>query len=110
MKSVWKPTCREEHRELARELDKQSSYFELSDTEKERITKLRREKRNENIFLSIQDTNIAVEHVDNENIIIHDLKKNKEYRQKWYQDLGMPIIAVAIPYVDVLYKGSLIYD
>lgn len=104
----YRNECMKEHRELAKNLHDESLKYQLSDTEKIKINNLRKDRNNSNIFLSIQNTDIAIEEINDQKIVIHDLKKNKFYISKWYQEIGMPIITVFVPYIDVLYYSSLI--
>ncbi len=104
----YRSECMEKHREIAKELNNKSLNYKLNNAEKSKINKLRKERENKNIFLSMQHTDIAIEIINSEKFILHDLKNNKSYMSKWYQEIGMPIIAVFIPYIDVLYKSSLI--
>lgn len=104
----YRAECRKNHRELAHKLNVESINYKHSDAEKTKLNKLRNARENKGIFLSVQHTDIAIEIINNEKFILHDLKKNKHYMSKWHQEIGMPIIAVFIPYVDVLYYSSLI--
>lgn len=104
----YRTECMKNHRELAHKLSIESINYKLNDAEKTKLNKLRNDRENRDIFLSVQHTDIAIEIINNEKFILHDLKKNKHYMNKWHQEIGMPIIAVFIPYVDVLYYTSLI--
>lgn len=99
---------REHYREKARKLKDQSLDYTLSQKEVDFIKELRKERNNERIYYSVQDRNLAVEEVDGEKILFHDLKHNKIYRSGWHDDIGMPIIAYYKNTSNIIYLSSLV--
>lgn len=105
----YKQKSMENYRDTARHLFNQSYKYEINETEKKTLKNLREQKNNNAIFLTVQSTDIAVEELDSKKIIIHDLKNNKSYKTSWHDNtIGMPVIAVFVPHVDILYLSGLI--
>lgn len=100
---------REHYRNESKEIYFRSKDYNLTEKEVESIKEFRKNRDNENIYYSVQDKELAVEVVDTDRILFHDLEHNKIYRSSWHQNLGMPIIAYYKDGNTIIYKSSLIY-
>jgi hypothetical protein len=94
------------HKKIVEKLSKESENYYIDEFEQKKLKRLRKERNNKDIYLSVQSSNIAIEIIDNEHYLLHDIRKKKVYRRVWHSRQGMPIIDVFVPYVDILYKSK----
>lgn len=96
---------------IAKDLETKARNTNLRKKEVQFLDDLRSDRNNNNIFYTSQNENIVIEIINNEHILLHDLRDGKIYRKKWYQKMDMPIMAFHknSSTNDIIYKNSLIY-
>lgn len=97
---------RKRQNEISEELEVEAKKHIIILDQKNELQKLREKQSNYNIYPTIQKDKYYIEYTDpdkNEfNIIIHDLKKQRQFRTKFNQHKGLPLM--------FYHNGTMIYQ
>ncbi|SUM53514.1 Uncharacterised protein [Staphylococcus epidermidis] len=97
---------RSRQNEVSKSIEIKAENKILTLEQKNKLKKFREKQSNYNIYTIVQSDRYYIEYTDPEenefNIIIHDIKKNKQFRTKFSQHTGLPLM---------LYRnGTMIYE